>query len=500
MTSHNNWFGVDKEGLAKLIEKRGKAFALFELIQNAWDTDTTTVEVTLEKVPGKPQAKLVVVDEDPDGFHDLAHAYTLFAESEKKDDPTKRGRWNLGEKLVLALCKEATIASTKGTVVFSDDGTRKQTKVKRDRGSCFTATIKMNQQEYDEVCEEMHRLIPPAAVKTTFNGEELQAPDSVASFETTLQTVRADEEGNLTRTARKTKVNVHKADGEGWIYEMGIPVVETGDTFHVDVQQKVPVNMDRDNVPPSFLKTVRAHVLNETHDILTEDEAQEIWVNNALEHDDIEEEAVDSTLTKRFGEKRVVYDPSDREANNRAMAQGYTVIPARSFSREAWGNIRSSGAALPAGREMPTPKTYSDDENADPANIVAQDKWTEGMEEVVDLSEWLAKELLGVEYIEITIISELSLGWSACYGPRGDKGGRLDFNLARLGHRWFNNWKDDPRSVVRLLLHEFSHHYEMNHLSEDFADAGHNLGAKLAMLALDKPREFRRRFHRDVNL
>jgi hypothetical protein len=33
------WFDVDKQGLAKLLERRGKAFAIMELIQNAWDTN-----------------------------------------------------------------------------------------------------------------------------------------------------------------------------------------------------------------------------------------------------------------------------------------------------------------------------------------------------------------------------------------------------------------------------------------------------------------------------
>jgi hypothetical protein len=32
---------------------------------------------------------------------------------------------------------------------------------------------------------------------------------------------------------------------------MGIPVVETGDRWHVDVAQKVPLNFDRDNLPPA---------------------------------------------------------------------------------------------------------------------------------------------------------------------------------------------------------------------------------------------------------
>ncbi len=35
----NTWFNVDKKGLAKLLEQRGKAFAVFELVQNAWDAE-----------------------------------------------------------------------------------------------------------------------------------------------------------------------------------------------------------------------------------------------------------------------------------------------------------------------------------------------------------------------------------------------------------------------------------------------------------------------------
>ncbi len=32
----NNWFEVAKEGLARLLERRGKHFAVLELLQNAW--------------------------------------------------------------------------------------------------------------------------------------------------------------------------------------------------------------------------------------------------------------------------------------------------------------------------------------------------------------------------------------------------------------------------------------------------------------------------------
>jgi hypothetical protein len=109
-----NWFDVDKSGLAKLLDKKGKAFAVFELLQNAWDTNATRVNLKMDPIDSSPFVRITVEDNDPEGFSKLEHAFTLFAESDKKSDPTKRGRFNLGEKLVLALCRHATIASTKG--------------------------------------------------------------------------------------------------------------------------------------------------------------------------------------------------------------------------------------------------------------------------------------------------------------------------------------------------------------------------------------------------
>jgi hypothetical protein len=75
------YFEVDKKGLAKLLEEKGKQFAVYELIQNAWDTSAKKVDITFKKIPGRPLARIVVTDDDPDGFIDLTHSFTLFAES-----------------------------------------------------------------------------------------------------------------------------------------------------------------------------------------------------------------------------------------------------------------------------------------------------------------------------------------------------------------------------------------------------------------------------------
>ena len=79
-----NWFEVDKAGLAKLLERKGKAFVLHELVQNAWDQKVTKVDVHLNRDPGTHHVIIMVEDDDPNGFADLSHAFTLFAESAKK--------------------------------------------------------------------------------------------------------------------------------------------------------------------------------------------------------------------------------------------------------------------------------------------------------------------------------------------------------------------------------------------------------------------------------
>jgi hypothetical protein len=75
--------------------------------------------------------------------------------------------------------------------------------------------------------------------------------------------------------------------------------------------------------------------------------------------------------------------------------------------------------------------------------------------------------------------------FAAAYGA-----GRLDFNLLRLGHRWFEQGATED--VDRLLIHEFGHEFSPDHLSEEYHEALCRLGASLKRLALEKPDELRR--------
>ena len=84
----NEWFSVDRSGLGKQAEEHPKGRLIGELVQNALDeAGVTQIAVSLRLVPGRPLADLTVEDDAPEGFRDLAHAYTLFAESYKRGNP-----------------------------------------------------------------------------------------------------------------------------------------------------------------------------------------------------------------------------------------------------------------------------------------------------------------------------------------------------------------------------------------------------------------------------
>lgn len=271
MTVHKSWFEVDRKGLAKLIERRGKIWLLHELIANAWDADGVAhVEIFLEPEEGRPLVNVVVRDDAPGGFADLRHAWMLFAESTRKSQALKRGRFDIGNKLVLAMCEEASVISTHDAVMFDGRG-RAPMRARRSQGTEFFGLARITRAELAEIQTGLQRLIPPPDIVTTINGVKLLSRPPIRTFQATLPTELANEEGVLRRVARRCDVSIHRLQsGEtAMLYEMGIPVVEIDSRWHVNIQQKVPLNMERDNVTPAYLRDIYVLTANALCDQLT---------------------------------------------------------------------------------------------------------------------------------------------------------------------------------------------------------------------------------------
>lgn len=467
MKSKNGWFEVDRAGLRQLYEGKPKSFVIRELVQNAWDEPgVSKVNVFIEKVGSTPFAQVAVEDDAPEGFADLSHAFTLFANTRKRPDAEKRGRFNLGEKQVLALCKSASIQTTKGAVLFDEDGVRRHRSDARPSGSVFEGTLRMTKAEVDEAIRAVNSFLPPAGIETRVNGELVERREPVSVIEAILATEVADAEGNLRESKRKTKVEVVAVrEGErATLYEMGLPVIETGDEFHYNVMQRVPLTVDRDNVRPSFLQDVRAEVLNVV--IKEVSDASAAWVREAAEDDRAKPEVFSSVLDKRFGERRVVADPRDPESRDRAIAAGFALVAPGSLSKREWERARESNA-VPSSSSLFGTKVVE-------AETV--DELTEEMKRVRRLTEVVAE--IGIrEEVNVQFVRAPGASTAAQYGAR-----TVTFNVSNLGVGWFK--KSNVEEHLRLIIHELGHEFG-SHLTAGYYEGLARIGARLALV----PRE-----------
>lgn len=493
-----NWFDVDRDGLRKLMEGRGKAWALFELIQNTWDTNAKTVKVTLEAIEGVAQAWLTVEDDHPDGFKDLTHAFTLFAESEKKSDPTKRGRFNFGCKLVLAMCYEAEVASTTGTIIFNAEGGRRaRPRFTREVGSRFRGRLSMTRAELADIEGQLYTLLPPPNVVTfvrIHNGTrwteaELTSRDPEDVFEATLPTDVADEDGVLRRRERKTTIHLYAAD-KAMLFEMGLPVQPIEGPWHVNVMQKVPLNLDRTAVPPAFVSRLQTLVANQTARDLMPSEFTKPWIAEVVQDKNVSPEIVKLYLGAKYGDKIVIDVPGaeGQESGREAVANGYTVIRGGSEAKETWSKIREHDLAKPATALFPPAQRSSDWQE------IPEEKLAPVWKRLKAYAQGLASKVLPapagiltvplVRFIESPTLTTLA-SWERSRDGYSE-GPTLTFNVTLLGEGFFA--KGPTVEVNRLLIHEFAHDEDgADHLTEKFDDAMARLGAQMIELALVDP-------------
>lgn len=462
----DNWFEVDRKGLRDLLEHRGKQFLVYEMVSNAWDeSGVTTVRVGLESIPGARNCvELTVEDDAPEGFHSIGDAYTLFAPSYKKGNAEQRGRFNLGEKLVLACCEKAEIISTQSAVRFDSTG-RHSMRERRERGTLIRAAIRMTGVELERVLEAAKLLIPPSDQRTFINGEELAAPSLVSEIGgVTLPTELDSGDGAIRKTERKTFVHIYAPrNGEGsMIYEMGIPVVEHDGPFHLNVGQKVPLSMERDNVTPAFLRRLRAAALEATAARLSGDQAADPWVRDALPL--TSSATVKTVIQARFGDKAVAFDPSSPESNKEALDKGYQVVHGRSLSSAEWGVVKAAEILKPAGQIFPVGVPTSPDGKPP----IPEERWTDAMHALAEYTRDLGCFLLG--FRPDVSFHSLFNGKAAWWGNR-----RVTFNIAVLGKAWIE--QPSQRAVDELLFHEFSHNKVADHYTRDFSDECCRLGA-----------------------
>ena len=475
-------FEVSTEGMRELQSGREPWQLAKELVSNAWDESTTLCEVTLESIAPR-KARLTVYD-DGSGFSDIADAWTLMGHTPKRLNPTVRGRFNIGEKEILSIAVNATIYTAGKIISFPKAGGRR---VRKDpnhlAGTKIVCILPWGNRQVETVIDKLKTLLTPEGIKYTVNGEAIPHIEPSLIIETTLDTViqdRPDEPMRATR--RKTTLDLYpvdtviQADEQGWLFEMGIPIQPIECPFLVNVMQKVPLPPNRDVVRDSYLQDIYTTVLNATAKELVDVSAT--WVRLGVEDKEVSPEAIKEVMTKRYGDKAVLYS-SDHRANEKAEQAGFEVIHGRTLS--------------PLERETMQTAGLKHSSDVFPTNYASgkpfpENEWTNEIRQIVDYAKRLHLELID-KPLRVSIY-RLPNGASAADYSRSDSW--LKFNYSNLGKAWFKEIKPE---VTSLLIHEFAH-TEGDYHNWEFQKNLEKLAGKAVHLALDKPEIFKASYYR----
>jgi len=472
-TKPDNWFAVNKEGLKELHSNVTPFRLCCEIIQNAWDEDIKECNVSL-KSTGRV-AYLQVVDDSPDGFRDMRDSYTLFGHTLKRGDPTKRGRFNLGEKVVLSVALEGEIRSTKGMVAFKENGNRvEDNSQKTGSGSIFWAKFLWDEKEIEETNKNLKKLLAPKGILTTINRKELGYIEPDYKQKAVLPTVIFENKIKLV-PQRKTELHIHHCNGTsgatGTLYEMGIPLCELDCPYNVNVQQKIPQSMDRDLVSSNYLKAIYAEVLNATIDDLG-DEIDGDWVRNGIGNKRSTDVTRKKVLDKRYG-KVLIASNTDQRSIQEAKDAGYQVLDGRLFDKAEREALKEVGLQT-------TAQVFD-------TRIVKEEIVEPTKEEqlVASYTKMLGKELLGLS-INVLIVESPRANYVATFQRDTN---RLAFNRSTLDKAFFN--ETVSVETTSLILHELAHVSEGAHVDRSYVIELQVLGGKAVQLAIDRPELFK---------
>lgn len=287
--SEGEWLAVSTEGFSEQQRGRPLGHLVKELVQNALDAVDGRGRIELTLTPTGPRTAVVRCSDDGPGAESLSRLNVVFVTG-KKDGVAQRGRMGRGFKELLSIATGATVRSRGEELAFDvgEDGVRRVT---HRRGlpprAGFEAVMEV---EHDQAAEDLsgyfRGFLLPDGVAMAVNGTEVPRRPVHRVVEARLTTERfAGGRWEKPRLASSVHL-VAAADGEApTIYEMGIPVcgVEWTEPYHCDVQQRVPMNPNRDAVMSGYPARLHRACLAALLEGMTPERAKEAWVGEAAQ-------------------------------------------------------------------------------------------------------------------------------------------------------------------------------------------------------------------------
>jgi hypothetical protein len=446
----SGWVDTDLAGLRK---NSSLAKVISEMLQNALDTDAGTI--TLNITPdGRGLGKVIVTDDDPNGYVNLRDAYTLFAPSTKGADDTKRGIFNVGEKEFLAFCVEGQIVTTSGTVVFHKDRTRTTGRRKIPVGSLHDFTMRMGRDDQAAMIARLREVILDGKASVSVNGVELPVRPALleTSIELPLMVASKDDPYRFTVRPKATRITLHEAAGGGpTLHVLGMPVQEIECPYSINVHGRLKLDQARDQVTAPTLAKVMAAAANmlAEADKLTDEDAQS-WAGDTLGPTSTPI-AVKAIIDGKFGPDAMVASVTDHGANADAASFGRPLIHSRSLRPEARDALRRAQTEHPDLAPVTTAQFASPVEGLLTQQI-PEAEWHADAQRVV---AW-ARAAFAVCFPGDTLTVSIYGGDKANHCIAAGSRNELIFNQGLIGWEWFE--RSNNAEIIDTVIHEFGHH------------------------------------------
>ena len=257
---------------------------------------------------------------------------------------------------------------------------------------------------------------------------------------------------------------------------MGFPVVELPGPYDVNVCQKVPLNMDRNNVPPAYRRDIICLALDTMIHELDEGDVNEAWVTEAISYPDlISEETMDRVMELKFDGQRLVAAGPNTESNNAAVADGNTTLITPGVLPQATrASLRNRGV-LPTSTTLHPPAEMPNE-----ADVQIEDLGPV-QEVVARLSKFIGRVACEIEDLDVRFFTN----------PDSNCVARYSKSKTRVEYCWNECGPDTEyfadHRMIDLIIHELAHEFEGNHLTTKYHDALSMIGAKLAVHAATHP-------------
>ena len=289
-TRTEGWLSISTEGFAAMNAARPAEHLIKELVQNAFDSFAEGQPGRIKLCYGL-EAGCFVVEccDNGSGIRNLADLRVVYL-THKTDSHLKRGRFGRGFKEALCIAEQAWVESGGERLEFLLEGgervVRQGPAFSVDAGTRVQMRMPWPAETGERLDAYFGQFLVPAGIELEVNGRRIAARQVAHRVSASLTTELYDAiSQSWKKPSRSTTIHLVplQAGETATVYEMGIPVAaaEWSMPYHCDVQQRVPMNPNRDAVASGYPLKLHVACLPTLLEEMEASAVKDDWVGTA---------------------------------------------------------------------------------------------------------------------------------------------------------------------------------------------------------------------------